>query len=92
MLILQNVKIINLSNKTVLAFAFVCLLLIYFFYLFNSCLLSSIHRAFHRVSEAAHYNSHEFLIRIYCCTALQCIVLNLTFVLQFAEWLMGCQQ
>lgn len=48
-MIIQNVKIINVSNKTFFVTILACMLLLYFFYLFNSCLLSSIHKAFRRV-------------------------------------------
>lgn len=49
-MIIQNVKIINVSNRTFFVTILACMLLLYFFYLFNSCLLSSFHKAFRRVS------------------------------------------
>lgn len=50
-MIIQNVKIINISNRTFFVIFLASLILLYFFYLFNSCLLSSIHKAFRRVSK-----------------------------------------
>lgn len=50
-MIIQNVKIINVSNKTFFVTILAAILLLYFFYLFNSCLLSSIHKAFKRVRK-----------------------------------------
>lgn len=48
---IQNVKIINISNRTCFVILLASLILLYFFYLFNSCLLSSIHKAFRRVRD-----------------------------------------
>lgn len=50
-MIIQNVKIINISNRTFFVALLASLILLYFFYLFNSCLLSSIHKAFRRVRK-----------------------------------------
>lgn len=50
-MIIQNVKIINVSNRTFFVTILACILLLYLFYLFNSCLLSSINKAIRRVRK-----------------------------------------
>lgn len=56
-MIIQNVKIINVSNRTFFLTILACMLLLYFFYIFNSCLLSSIHKAFRRVKVLVYQSA-----------------------------------
>ncbi|CAH1729237.1 unnamed protein product [Chironomus riparius] len=47
-MLIQNVKIIKVSNKTLLFLTIGFITFLYFFYVFNSCIISSFHKAFRK--------------------------------------------
>ena len=61
-MLIQNVRIIKISNRTILFVTIGCITLLYFFYLFNSCIISSFHKAFRRVS-IEKYEIHTLKIK-----------------------------
>jgi len=49
-MLIHNVKIIKVSNRTLLFLTIGFITFLYFFYVFNSCIISSFHKAFRKVS------------------------------------------
>lgn len=60
-MIVQNIRIINVSNRTFFLTVLASMLLLYFFYVFNSCLMSSINRVFKRVSGDQRFREKQRL-------------------------------